>query len=144
MLQEFSVTPSTIKRGLEKDPQAYGRLEAYRETGVPFKVEFDYGKNLAEMIEKFGEEVVFQKARMAMSLDVGSRCRAWMEQFLLEGKSPKEAQIAVQENLNAWRPGVVTRTKKEVKPEKVKSLIGRLSPEQKEALLRELQQEGLL
>jgi len=79
-----------------------------------------------------------------MSLDVGSRCRAWMEQFLLEGKSPKEAQIAVQENLNAWRPGVVTRTKKEVKPEKVKSLIGRLSPEQKEALLRELQQEGLL
>lgn len=144
MLQEFSVTPSTIKKGLEKDPKAYGHLEAYRETGVPFKVEFDYGKDLAEMVEKFGEKVVFTKARMAMSLDVGSRCRAWMEQELLEGKSPEEAQIAVQENLNAWTPAVGTRTKKEVKPEKVKSLISRLSPEQKEALLAELQQDGLL
>jgi len=100
---------------------------------VPFEGTFDFGGDLEGAIERFGDEVVYNKAKMAIGLDLGSRVRDLLE----AGKTQEE----VQEVVNTWIPGVTTRTKKSPK-EKAKALLAGMSPEDIQALLADMQSEA--
>ena len=66
-------------------------------------IEYDFGANLQEMTEKFGEDVVYTNARKSMVITAQAGMRRYLESGLDEA--------TIQEKLSAWKPGVqIART----------------------------------
>ena len=61
-------------------------------------IQFDFGKNLAEMTEKFGEDVVFTNARSNMKITLQGVIRRYMA----AGKTADEIAGIVAD----WKPGM--------------------------------------
>lgn len=89
--------------------------------------EYDFGDNLAEARELFGDEVVFSRAKASLVIDVQAYIRA-----LLKQDPPKEAE-EIAKLVSEWRPGVKARGK--TLEEKIAHLFGQLSEEKKAELL---------
>ena len=92
-------------------------------------IAYDFGANLKEMVEKFGEEVVFTNARGSMVITG----QAAMRRYLAGGKSQEE----IADLMGSWKPGIaLART---VDP--VSALVsqwGSYSPEKQQEILRKL------
>ena len=103
--------------------------------GVEHSVTIDFPETLDEMIEAYGEEVVFgqAKANIVVGLQGNIRSRVSSE------KDPKTGK-ALQESFADWKPG--TRQPGVAKIEKMKDRISKMSPDEKAALLAELQGGG--
>jgi hypothetical protein len=93
-------------------------------------VEFDYDvpENLAGMVERFGEEVVYSHVKRSVVIAAQGAARGLMK----GGKDGAEIQTAMQ----TWKPGE-PRTVKSAQ-DKISALIEKLSPEEREALLADL------
>lgn len=63
--------------------------------GDPVTLEYDFGENLAEMCEKFGDETVFTNARANMKVGLQGAMRRYIE------KGMDVTSLAT-----AWKPGV--------------------------------------
>jgi len=61
-------------------------------------ITYDFGKNLAEMVKKFGEEIVFTNARSSFKITA----QAAMRRYLDTGVSSEE----IVKKMSSWKPGV--------------------------------------
>lgn len=92
-------------------------------------VEYDFGDNLQDAAEKYGEDVVFQRFRSAATVDLQSLIRRGI-------KAGKDA-ATIQQEASEWAPGVRKTTKKSAE-ERIKEQFSKLSQEEREALMAEL------
>lgn len=103
-------------------------------SGRVAKVNYDFGDNLEQMVERFGKEVVHSNAKQAIRISLQSRLRSAMD--VAEGeKEPSDKDL--QANADSWKPGVASATRKSP-VEKAKESVSKLSPEERKALLAEL------
>lgn len=103
-----------------------------KEKPNPVSVEYKPldAKNLAEMTKAFGEEVVFKAAQGAVIISLQAAIRRHID----KGTPVAEIQKAV----DAWKPDVRSVTKASAF-EKASSALGKLSAEERAALLKQLQ-----
>jgi hypothetical protein len=96
--------------------------------GKPFEVDYKLGENLAELAKQFGEAVVYNNACSAIIVGLQGVIRGHL------AKNKKSAEIT--EAVNKWKPG----SRQPAKPpqEKLKEQFGKMSPEERKALLAEL------
>ena len=73
-------------------------VSAKKEGFEEVSITYDFGKNLDDMVEKFGAEVVATNARANMKITL----QGIMRRYLAAGKTQEEIQTAVGE----WKPGV--------------------------------------
>jgi hypothetical protein len=95
--------------------------------GEPVSVKFELDETLEGAVQHYGEEVVFSRYQSALIIDLQSKMRT----LIKAGKTPDEIQAEV----DAWQPGVKSKGKSPA--EKARDLFGRLSAEEREALLSE-------
>ena len=99
------------------------------------KQNYDFGNDLNDMVNKFGEEVVFNNCRKSLVIDLQALIRRKMKPAK-EGEAPAtDEQITA--DVKAWVPGVSTTVRKSAS-EKAKDAIDKLSPEEKKSLLAAL------
>lgn len=84
-------------------------------------------ENIEQLVENFGADIVFSKAKQAVVINLQSFIRSQIE----AGKSPDE----IQEAANEWRPG--TRRPAKSAAEKLGELLAKMSPAEREALLQQ-------
>lgn len=94
------------------------------------KANYDFGENLAEAIEKYGEEVVFSNYARQAKVSIQAYIRSQADQ----GKSDAE----IQEALDSYKLGVVQRSGKS-KVAKASELFANMSDEDKKAFIASLQ-----
>lgn len=95
-------------------------------------VEFDFGDNLGEATELFGDDVVYSRFKAAAVVDLQALIRRH-----LGGEKPK-SEAEIQELVSQWKPGISKRVRKSTK-EKAEELISQMSDAEKAALLAQLQ-----
>ncbi len=95
----------------------------------PVSVEYDFGDNLEEAVEAYGENVVFDLYHDQAVIALQNYVRRLMKQ----GKTQEEIQQAV----SAWRPGVSTRQRKSP-AEKLRQLLQGVPKEQVQKMLAEM------
>lgn len=86
MSEEAAVTSGVIEVSAKK--------EGFEEVTI----QFDFGKNLQELTEKFGEEVVFTNARANMKITLQGVIR----RYIAAGKTAAE----IAEVCANWKPGM--------------------------------------
>lgn len=106
-------------------------------------VPYDFGDNLQEAVELFGDDVVFSKFKAAAIVDFQGVLRRGM--FDEEGEGDDKTLIPVdsetlasRETISGWKPGVTTRVSKSPKEKALAALKG-MSPEDIAAMLAELE-----
>lgn len=105
------------------------RLGKEKDENVPaVTVNYDFGDDLADAVESFGADVVFERYRSAARVDL----QAYMRTLL----SRNQSQEQIQEAVNGWKPGV--RAQGKTTAEKARDYFGKLTAEEKAALLSEL------
>lgn len=107
------------------------KVEAKLTDGEPVAVDYDFGDNLAQAVELFGEEVVFTRYKAAAVIDL----QALMRNMIRAQKTEDEIGEAVSE----WKPGV-RQLKGKSKEERARELLGKLSAEERAAILAEFAQ----
>ena len=101
-------------------------VSAKKGDGTPISVTKEFGEDLGEMVELFGDSVVYDKAKSAMVVALQGLIRTH------ESKSPKEVQAIV----DGWSPG--TRRQGKSKVEKLREAFADLDPEQRKEMLAEM------
>lgn len=96
--------------------------------GKECEVEYDFGKDLTEMIAKFGERVVYDLAVDSAVIRLQSLLRSALERDL----NPQEVA-------NRWIPGVKTAAARDPLAA-IKAAYAAMSPEEKKAFLQQLAQ----
>lgn len=97
--------------------------------GTPVTVDVDFGDNLAAMVSKFGQDVVFNHARGSITVAL----QGWIRSQL-DAEPPKTADQIIAAAKD-WKPG--QRKQGKSPQEKAKEQLAKLSPEQRAALLKE-------
>jgi len=104
-------------------------IQVSTKEGASVKVNYDIGETVNENVNLFGEEVCNDALRASLILRVQGRVRSMIN----SGK----AEAEIQEAIGAWKIGITTR--KGVSPtEKIKGLYGKMSVEERNAVLKEL------
>jgi hypothetical protein len=103
------------------------QVTAERKEGGSVTVEYEFGESLADLSNKFGDEVVRSHAQRSFVVALQSFIRSQLDQ----GKSQEEIQAAV----NEWRPG--QRQKGKSPAERVSDLLSKMDPAARAALLKE-------
>jgi len=92
-------------------------------------INYDFGKDIAEMIKKFGEDVVFTNARGSFKITAQSVMRRYLESGLDEK--------AIAEKMSGWKPGVTLE--RTIDPVAVlMSKWGSMSEEERSDVLKKL------
>lgn len=97
-------------------------------TEASITVEYEFGETIAELVEKFGEEVVFNQARSSLVVALQGAIRT----ALKAGKTDDEINTLVSE----WKPGIRRQAKSP--QDKIKEQLASMDPEIRKALLKEL------
>jgi len=100
--------------------------------GTPLTVDYDFGESIDDMVDKFGDEVVFNNAKANMIVSLQGVIRTGLK----AGKDAKE----IKESAAAWVPGV--RKAGKSPQEKLREQFANLDPEAKKELLKELASGG--
>lgn len=100
-----------------------------RESDRVVSVQYDFGDNVAEAIELFGEEVIFSRYCGAAVIDLQSLLRRGIK----GEKTDEEIRAIVSE----WKPGVKSVVRKSAQ-EKIKDAFSSMSAEDKQAMLEAL------
>jgi len=91
------------------------------------EVEYDFGSNTQEMVERFGEEVVFN-----MALDTAViRLQAILRSALEKGLDP-------QKTADGWKPGVKRVAAAKDPIAAIKAAFATMTPDQKKEFLKQL------
>ena len=92
-------------------------------------VTYDFGENLAEAVQLFGEEVVFTGFRHNATIALQGLVRPELD----KGTDPE----AIKQKAAAWKPGVVTRSASDP----ISAIVGKwatMTDEQRKALMQKL------
>lgn len=111
-------------------------------TGTPVSVNFQMPENLAEMSTTFGEDVVYNHVKSSITVALQSFMRSKIDPAREGGpmsKADLQAEISGDgtEDAPGWKPG--TRNPGKSAADKVKEQFGKMSPEDRAALLASLQ-----
>jgi hypothetical protein len=101
-------------------------------------VSYDFGDNLDEAVELFGEEVVFMRFKSAATIDLQALIRRHLGAKDKEGKPTPKSEEDIQKLAAEWTPGVQTRKRKTDK-QKAEELLSKLPAAQLAELLASLQ-----
>lgn len=105
-----------------------------KEKPNPITVEYDFGDgSLKGLVEKFGEDVVFSRAKSALVIDLQALMRRE-----IEGKEFTEAKL--KEKVAKWKPSVVSGVRRSAS-ERVEDTVSKMSVEEQTKLLAELQKK---
>jgi hypothetical protein len=102
-------------------------------------ITYQFGANLADMSELFGEDVVFNKALDSMVIDAQSKLRRHLRAALVGDKDGKKTPLPedVQSLFDDWKPSAGHAERKSA-AEKVQTLVGKLSAEERADLIERL------
>jgi len=100
-------------------------------------VEFDFGDNLAEASELFGDDVVFSRFVAAATVDVQALIRRHLSSEDKDGNSTAKSEEEIQSLVAEYKPGTSTR-KRVSASEKAQRAIDNLTEAEKAALLESL------
>jgi protein-arginine kinase activator protein McsA len=107
----------------------------------PVTVDCNIPASLADKVTLFGEEVINASSEDALVITVQALMRRMMAPKVnKEGKvtSPAATQEQIQAAVDAWRPDVRTLIR-QTAFEKATSVLDKLSPEERQAILEKLQ-----
>lgn len=104
-----------------------------------FSTDYDFGDNLDEAVAKFGAETVYTKFKQSSIIDLQSVIRRHLagtenKDGTVTEKTDDEIRAAIAD----WEPGSKTVVRKSPL-EKAREQLGKLSDEEKAALLAQLQ-----
>ena len=119
--------PTVIQATLTEDKGGPRECEA----------KYDFGANLQEAIDQFGDEVIFNNFVAQAKINIQALMRRCMTPDK-EGATKSDAEI--QAMVDAWKPGAKTVQRKST-VEKARELMGGMTKEQKLELLRALQED---
>ncbi len=97
-------------------------------------VNYDFGDNLAAAIEKFSEEVVFGSFKADAKVGLQSFIRARLNATEDDSEALKYTDEDIVAAAADWKPGTKARAGADPLT-KLQALLGKLTPEQKAALL---------
>ena len=104
------------------------------------EVEYDFGDNLQDAVEKFGEDVVFSRYKASAVIDLQSFIRGKIrQQMSAEGFSGDLDTDAIQEAVSEWTLGVKAQRSAKSAEEKARDLLARLPAEVRAQLLAEIE-----
>jgi hypothetical protein len=106
----------------------------YKDTGRKCMVNYDFGEDVNEAVEKFGAEVVHTNFIAQAKV----RAQAIMRDLMEKGKTDEE----IQNEINAWKPGI-QRARTVDALATVQTKFNTMSDEEKAAFIADLQ-AGLL
>lgn len=99
-------------------------------------VSYDFGNNVEEAIEKFGAEAVFAGFKADCKVGVQAFVRGRLKATEEDSEAPKYSDDEITAAVADWMPG--TKTRQSADPmAKLQALLGKLSPEQRAALLEQ-------
>lgn len=105
------------------------KITAKRTNGPSIDVEYDFGNNLDELVQKFGPDIVFNHAKGSLVVSL----QGWLRGKLDDEKAkPADIRTAAAN----WKPG--TRKQGKSQAEKLKDQLSKMTPEDRAALLKEL------
>lgn len=114
------------------------------ESGREISVTYNFGKDLSEMTDLFGEDVVHSNAKAQMTINLQALLRRHMvdnfNKKTGEKTSDAKSDDEIHEIVAKWKPGISTRVKKSPK-EKLADLLGKMSDEERRALLQDAARE---
>jgi len=88
-------------------------------------VVYDFGNDLANAVDIFGEDVAFSRLKSAITIDL----QGYVRGLLKQGKTADEITAAVEE----WKPGI--RKAGKSKAEKLAELLAGMSEEERNTAL---------
>ncbi len=104
-------------------------------------VNYNFGKDLDEMTELFTPEVVYNKAMDSMVIDAQAKLRRHLRAALVGDKDGKKTPMPkdTQELFADWKPSA-GRTERKSAAEKVQTLVGKVSAEERADLIKRLRE----
>jgi hypothetical protein len=111
--------------------------ESGQEGARKLVVSYDFGANLAEAVEKFGEDVVFSGFVADGKVSVQAVARGKMKKNKEDGSAYSDAEIL--EAVAAYKPGVKSDRGSADPFAKLEKVVGKLNETQKAELLAKLQ-----
>lgn len=101
------------------------------------EVSYDFGANLTEAVEKFGEDVVFSNFKQSAVIAAQSIIRRALNKKDADGNAAPESAEAIQAIIDGWKPGISTRTTVSKKDKAIKAMAG-MTAEEIQAVLDSL------
>jgi hypothetical protein len=111
------------------------KVSAQRGTDPPVEVDFEVAENLSELTEQFGEDVVFSHGKRSIIIALQGYMRSIMDSGKEAGKSPSDIALEVSSAVVGWKPSQKKAPKST--SEKARDILSRLSPAERQALLKE-------
>ena len=108
-------------------------VSAKLKDGDPVETKYDYGDNLKEAVDKFGEEAVYNRFRAAIVIDLQGYIRSMLR------KEPPSSEAEIVTAVAEWQPGV--KAKGRTPAERIQELMARLSDDEKSDLLSQFMDE---
>lgn len=105
------------------------------DASAPITVTYDIPENTKDLIAAFTEKVVAAHANSSITIALQGFVRGKIRAALTDGKTPDAAVI--QKLVNEWKPGVKVPGKS--KAEKIKDDFEKMGPDERAALLKQLQ-----
>ena len=105
------------------------KVTAKKTDGPSVEVDFDFGSNLSDVVNKFGEDTAYKATLAALKVQF----QAWLRAQAVAGKSSDEIQ-AVLDN-EGWKPG--ERRSGKSPQEKLRGLLDAMSAEERAAFIKE-------
>lgn len=109
-------------------------VSAERTNGPSCTVEFTVGDNVAELMEQFGEEVIYSHVRRSLVIALQAYVRTQLD------KDPVPSAEEIQKLVDDWKPGL-RRAAKSPK-ERALEELARMSPADRAQLLKELRAQA--
>lgn len=107
---------------------SYQKIQAKLQDGDPVTVEYDYGDNLQEAVEKFGEDIVYQCYKASLVIDLQGFMRSLLR------RKPEKGGPATEEEIRTlvaeWTPSRTGTRVTRPPMERLEALLGRLSKEE--------------
>lgn len=111
------------------------KVAAQRGTEPPVEVEVEMAENLNELVQQFGEEIVFSHARRSVVIALQGYMRSLMDQGREKGEDAATIAQNILSQVTNWKPSQKKAPKSQ--SEKARDILSRLSPAERQALLKE-------
>lgn len=103
---------------------------------TPVEVEYDFGDdNLKGLVTRFGEDVVYSRAKSALVIDLQALMRRHIDSKDFKGTPEDLAKL--RKAAAEWKPTVSNGVRRSA-AEKIEDSVAKMSPEEQKALLAKL------
>jgi len=110
-------------------------VQAQRGSDPPVTVNFEMAENLAELSDQFGEDIVYSHGRRSIVIALQGFMRSIMDQGKEKGEDDATVANRIIEAVQNWKPSQKKAPKSA--QEKARDILSRLSPAERQALLKE-------